>query len=287
LLGGIVLAAGCGMPVEPQRIDSALSRGDCTLTVGYWKTHPESWPVASLTLGSVSYTKAQLLSILSTSVNGNGLIALAHQTIAAKLNVANGADPAAAASSIAAADALIGALVVPPVGNGYLKPSATSALTAALDAYNTGTVGPGHCGDQPPPPVCGNGKLETGEACDDGNLTNGDGCSSTCTVEPPPVCGDGKVDAGEECDDGNLANDDGCSCICTVEPPPPVCGNGKLEQGEACDDGNLDNNDGCSCTCTIEPPPVCGNGVVERGEQCDDGNLDNFDGCTCDCTKPL
>jgi cysteine-rich repeat protein len=32
--------------------------------------------------------------------------------------------------------------------------------------------------------VCGNGKLEAGEQCDDGNLVDGDGCSSTCKYEP-------------------------------------------------------------------------------------------------------
>ncbi len=32
-------------------------------------------------------------------------------------------------------------------------------------------------------PVCGNGIKESGEECDDGNLINGDGCSSTCTIE--------------------------------------------------------------------------------------------------------
>src|SRR5512144_716472 len=31
--------------------------------------------------------------------------------------------------------------------------------------------------------VCGNGAIEAGEACDDGNLIGGDGCSSACTVE--------------------------------------------------------------------------------------------------------
>jgi cysteine-rich repeat protein len=31
-------------------------------------------------------------------------------------------------------------------------------------------------------PACGNGLLDTGEACDDGNLVDGDGCSPTCTV---------------------------------------------------------------------------------------------------------
>jgi cysteine-rich repeat protein len=38
---------------------------------------------------------------------------------------------------------------------------------------------------------CGNGTLEPGETCDDGNQTNGDGCSSTCAIEPcMPPCAD-------------------------------------------------------------------------------------------------
>ena len=32
-------------------------------------------------------------------------------------------------------------------------------------------------------PICGNGLLESPEQCDDGNLFNGDGCSSTCQLE--------------------------------------------------------------------------------------------------------
>jgi cysteine-rich repeat protein len=35
-------------------------------------------------------------------------------------------------------------------------------------------------------PVCGNGAVEIGEQCDDGNTTSGDGCSATCRTEPPP-----------------------------------------------------------------------------------------------------
>jgi cysteine-rich repeat protein len=77
----------------------------------------------------------------------------------------------------------------------------------------------------PPPPCCGNGVLETGEACDDGNTTDGDGCSAACAIEPPP--------------------------------PSPCCGNGVLEAGEACDDGNTVDGDGCSATCTLEVGP-CG-----------------------------
>ncbi|MFA4952972.1 MAG: myxococcus cysteine-rich repeat containing protein [Candidatus Pacearchaeota archaeon] len=35
-----------------------------------------------------------------------------------------------------------------------------------------------------PAPVCGNGAVESGETCDDGNTANSDGCSSTCIIEP-------------------------------------------------------------------------------------------------------
>ena len=31
--------------------------------------------------------------------------------------------------------------------------------------------------------VCGNGVLDAGEACEDGNTTNGDGCDDTCAIE--------------------------------------------------------------------------------------------------------
>ena len=35
---------------------------------------------------------------------------------------------------------------------------------------------------------CGNGAVEMGEVCDDGNLDPGDGCSATCTLEPGFMC---------------------------------------------------------------------------------------------------
>jgi hypothetical protein len=122
---------------------------NCTYTQGYWKTHPTAWPVPSLTLGTVNYSAAQLMSILGQPVGGNGLIALAHQLIATKLNGANGADLSTIAADVAAADALIGGLVVPPVGAGSLAPAATSTLTQALDDFNQGVTGPGHCGSTP------------------------------------------------------------------------------------------------------------------------------------------
>jgi TonB family protein len=70
--------------------------------------------------------------------------------------------------------------------------------------------------------VCGNGSIEVGEQCDDGNTSDGDGCASTCRIEIAPrataVCGNGTVEAGEQCDDGNTAGGDGCSSVCRTEP---------------------------------------------------------------------
>ena len=127
----------------------------CTFTQGYWKTHgpvgcvtgnnTDVWPVTSLQLGTVTYTDMQLCSILNTPAGGNGLLALAHQLIAAKLNIANGANGSAIAQSIADADALIGGLTIPPVGSGSLSAASTNTLIAALTNYNEGLTGPGHC----------------------------------------------------------------------------------------------------------------------------------------------
>ena len=56
--------------------------------------------------------------------------------------------------------------------------------------------------------LCGNGNVDVGEACDDGNQVSGDGCRGDCgKIE---VCGDGFLDQGEACDDGNLNAADGC-----------------------------------------------------------------------------
>lgn len=59
--------------------------------------------------------------------------------------------------------------------------------------------------------VCGNGILDFGETCDDGNADSCDGCSSTCQVE---ACGNGVQECDEQCDDGNQDEFDGCSTTC-------------------------------------------------------------------------
>jgi hypothetical protein len=126
---------------------------NCTYTLGYWKNHPESWTVTSLTIGTVTYSATDLMNILNQQPQGNGLISLAHQLITAKLNIAQGADPSSINATIAAADAQIGGLVIPPVGGGFLTPGSTSSKTQALDDFNNGLTGPGHCGTVPTAPV--------------------------------------------------------------------------------------------------------------------------------------
>jgi hypothetical protein len=118
---------------------------DCIRSQGYWKNHASVWPVSTLTLGTVSYTKAELLSILNTPARGNGLIFLAHQLIATKLNIAAGASGSAISATVAAADALIGSFVAPPIGAGYLAPSSASGLTNTMDDYNNGELGSDPC----------------------------------------------------------------------------------------------------------------------------------------------
>lgn len=132
-----------------------------------------------------------------------------------------------------------------------------------------------------PDPVCGNGKIEGREHCDDG-AANGtyNSCNTTCTAMGP-ACGDGFTNGPEECDDANTNNNDGCLDTCVANS----CGDGFVHTGvEECDDANGVDDDGCTNQCTL---PVCGDGVVQPGEACDDGNADNTDGCldTCDVAR--
>jgi len=131
------------------------------------------------------------------------------------------------------------------------------------------------------PSTCGNGKLDEGEECDDGNASNEDACLAICKLSP--YCGDGVVfSLTEECDDGNKVNTDGCLNTCRKAS----CGDGVVDPAkEACDDSNQVNIDGCTNDCKA---PQCGDGFVQNGvEACDDGNANNLDSCSNKCTKAV
>ena len=195
--------------------------------------------------------------------------------------------------------------------------SGGGGLIVKLDASSTSSPDAGV--DRPGGGTCGDGVIERSEQCDDGNTTNGDGCSRLCQIEAnwdcptegKPCkyvgnCGSGVLTTNKACDDGNTVSGDGCSSDCkTVEtgyicrvPGKPCstrCGDGIVKGFETCDDGNTASGDGCSATCKIEPgfdctgspstcnPTVCGNGKKEAGETCDDGNTLPYDGCSSTC----
>jgi len=119
----------------------------CVLGLGYWKNHAQ-WPVNQLQLGNRMYNRQELQSVLGQPIHGNGLVQLARQEIVAKLNIANGADGSCVAETLAAVDALIGTLVIPPVGNGHLRPTGN---IRKLALYNSGGLCSPRC-DLPPPP---------------------------------------------------------------------------------------------------------------------------------------
>ena len=114
---------------------------------------------------------------------------------------------------------------------------------------------------------CGDGHLHSGsgEACDDGNQDQTDGCLNNCQLAR---CGDGTVrrhqnegDPVETCDDGNSNDRDACTNACETAR----CGDGilrsdlDLDDGayEVCDDGNEFSGDLCTINCRL---PSCGDG---------------------------
>jgi cysteine-rich repeat protein len=146
--------------------------------------------------------------------------------------------------------------------------------------------------------LCGNGRVDPGEECDDGNTLNGDGCSSQCKLDDPcwdcwcpgspvcvnrTICGNGILTSDEECDDGNITSGDGCSESCQIEPGwrcrvpgrgcVPICGDGQMVGWETCDDGNSVDGDGCAHNCLVEPCWDCSRGACIY-ESCGDGGQD-------------
>jgi len=142
---------------------------------------------------------------------------------------------------------------------------------------------------------CGNGCLDPGEECDDGDPhfalpatadrnsdTVADACRLDCTNAG---CGDGVVDTGEDCDDPD-GNSDTEADTCRTDCTNPRCGDGVIDpgRGESCDEGDEFNGQPghCNATCTGILPAVCGDGIVQLPEDCDDG----VETATCDddCT---
>ena len=162
----------------------------------------------------------------------------------------------------------------------------------------------------------GDGIINGLEECDDGNILDGDGCSSpgeieegwSCTGEPSlcsAICGDGIINGIEVCDSNLLdctinsyAGTQLCNAQCNGWNSCVVTeyfGDGIINGLEECDDGNILDGDGCSSpgeieegwSCTGEPSlcsAICGDGLIVGGEVCDDGiNNGVYGYCNSDC----
>src|SRR5262245_18192239 len=112
--------------------------------MGFWKAHPDLWPVTSLTLGSVTYTQAQLLSILNGLSGGDASLILGKQLIAALLNLANGSPSGPLCGLLDDANNLLDGCTLPcNIKPGSAKGQAMANDAATLEAYNEGLLTPG------------------------------------------------------------------------------------------------------------------------------------------------
>lgn len=99
---------------------------------------------------------------------------------------------------------------LPPDSSSALDPQRDAGDTDASDAHATDAA----TTDVPVSMSCGDGKLDLGEQCDDGNTTDtGNGCTANC--QRNDVCGDGIVQGlFEDCDDHNTSVCGSCSADC-------------------------------------------------------------------------
>lgn len=153
--------------------------------------------------------------------------------------------------------------------------------------------------------VCGDRAIGDGEACDDGNAGNGDGCSSICLREGTrPSCGAAMAPGARPANCinycGNGIAESGEDPVCEIAGTPPrvapfcnpatclksgtnagTCGNTVADPGE---DQGCDTADGiaefCNERCLLKgssyayaSPSFCGDGRAEAGEvaQCEAG----------------
>ena len=112
-----------------------------TGTPGYWKNHPEAWPVDEITIGGVPYTKAEAIDLLDSPVKKDKTFTMFQALVAAQLNVLDNVSECIA-GTISAADAWMANYG--PVGSGVEGRSDAwkegESLYEELDAYNNGEL---------------------------------------------------------------------------------------------------------------------------------------------------
>lgn len=139
----------------------------------------------------------------------------------------------------------------------YREPSAPPQISGSVTPAPTLSVNT----SLPSCPLCGNGTVNLGETCDDGNVTGGDGCSADCQHEgciaqtpsypSVPLCSDGNPCTADRCDPAagvctHVAScDDGFACtidecvgsVCVHTPMDAICDDNNQCTAESCLEG--------------------------------------------------
>jgi len=132
--------------------------GGCTLTQGYWKTHSaygpaskadSTWALVGGPDAPFFFSGATWYQVFRTPTGGNVYYQLAHQYMAARLNMLNDAStPSTVDAALTAATSYFANPANTPATAAALSKAARQALlryASTLDSYNTGAIGPGHC----------------------------------------------------------------------------------------------------------------------------------------------
>ncbi|MHC4426228.1 MAG: hypothetical protein ACYSYV_09040 [Planctomycetota bacterium] len=140
LLAVFVSSSPAPEPPGPPPPPPPLNPG--TGTPGYWKNHPEAWPVCEIAIGGVAYKKDEAISYMWCPVKGDKTITMFKALVAAKLNVCIGNDPRCIARAIVMADCWTRRFG--PVGSEVKANSQAwkigEPLYQRLDTYNNGQL---------------------------------------------------------------------------------------------------------------------------------------------------
>lgn len=174
--GAIAVAAVNAADPGNDDVEFFSSRGDATIFFPTFEVRPKP-DIAGIDGVSVTGAGGFPSPFFGTSAAAPHVAAAAALVLSAN----PGLDPAAVKSLLAQ-----GAVDLPPAGadqaSGAGRVDAFASVAAAL---------------------CGNGTLDPGEQCDDGNTVDGDCCAADCTLEPAgSPCSDGNVCTGGDACDG-------------------------------------------------------------------------------------
>ncbi len=127
---------------------------------------------------------------------------------------------------------------------------------------------------------CGNGVVETGETCDDGDANGTYGhCGDDCSTDSAFFCGDGYLAGGEECDCGESTNFSDL-----MSGTDATYGTSSWAYLNSCANSNGQWERRPTGTCSYDcksPGPSCGDGEINGSEECD-GDYAAWAGALCD-----